>query len=99
MRYTTTVPTQALGLLNGEFANEQAATFARRLMTESPGDLGKQVTAALQLTTGRPAIPAEVARDSEFVRALQRKHALDDATALTRYALLLLNTNEFVYVD
>ena len=26
VRYTTTVPTQALGLLNGEFANEQAAS-------------------------------------------------------------------------
>ena len=25
VRYTTTVPTQALGMLNGEFANEQAA--------------------------------------------------------------------------
>ena len=28
VRYTTTIPAQALGLLNGEFANEQAARFA-----------------------------------------------------------------------
>ncbi len=99
VRYTTTVPTQALGLLNGEFANEQAATFAKHMTSEAPGDLGKQVTAALRLTTGRPPTAAEVARDADFVRTLQTKHALDDATALTRYALLLLNTNEFVYVD
>ena len=39
VRYTTTVPTQALGLLNGEFANEQAARFADRLRREAPGDL------------------------------------------------------------
>ncbi len=39
VRYTTTVPTQALGLLNGEFANEQAALFAERLRGEAPGDL------------------------------------------------------------
>ena len=31
VRYTTTVPTQALGLLNGAFTNEQAARFADRL--------------------------------------------------------------------
>ena len=30
VRYVTTVPTQSLGLLNGEFANEQAAAFASR---------------------------------------------------------------------
>ena len=99
VRYTTTVPTQALGLLNGEFANEQAATFAKHMASEAPGDLPKQVTAALRLTAGRPPTPAEVARDVDFVRTLQKRHALDDATALTRYGLLLLNTNEFVYVD
>ncbi|MFO0888912.1 MAG: DUF1553 domain-containing protein [Isosphaeraceae bacterium] len=39
VRYTTTVPTQALGLLNGEFANESAERFARRLEAERPNDL------------------------------------------------------------
>ncbi len=38
--YVTTVPTQSLGLLNGEFANEQAEAFAKRLQKESPNDLG-----------------------------------------------------------
>ena len=38
VRYTTTVPTQALGLLNGEFTNEQAASLADRLRREAPGD-------------------------------------------------------------
>src|SRR5262249_45943705 len=35
VRFTTTVPTQALGVLNGEFSNEQAALFAQRLRKES----------------------------------------------------------------
>ena len=39
VRYTTTIPAQALGMLNGEFVNEQAARFAERLRKESPGDL------------------------------------------------------------
>ena len=36
VRYTTTVPTQALGMLNGEFSNEQAAALAERLQKEAP---------------------------------------------------------------
>ncbi len=99
VRYTTTVPTQALGMLNGEFTNEQAAEFAKRLMKEAPGDVAKQVTRATRLTTGRTPTADEVAKDVAFVREMREQHGLDEATALTRYALLALNANEFVYLD
>jgi hypothetical protein len=99
VRYTTTVPTQALGLLNGEFANEMAEAFASRLLKETPGDFSAQVTRAIRLTTGRLPPADEVAKDAAFVREMKTKHQLDDRTALARYALLLLNTNEFVYLD
>ncbi|QDU20706.1 PSD1 and planctomycete cytochrome C domain-containing protein [Urbifossiella limnaea] len=99
VRYTTTVPTQALGLLNGEFTNEQAVTFAVRLQRESPGDVPAQVTRAVRLTTGRTPPPAEVAKDVAFVNDQRSRHGLDERTALARYCLLLLNTNEFVYLD
>jgi mono/diheme cytochrome c family protein len=99
VRYVTTVPTQALGLLNGEFSNESAAAFAARLEKECPGDLPAQVARGIRLTTGRIPAADEVARDVAFVRELKAKHNLTDRTALTRYCLLLLNTNEFVYLD
>jgi hypothetical protein len=99
VRYTTTVPTQALGLLNGEFSNEMAAAFAKRLTRESPNDLAAQVVRAIRLTTGRVPTADEVARDVAFVKSMKEKHKLDDLTALTRYCLLALNTNEFVYLD
>jgi len=99
VRYTTTVPTQALGMLNGEFANDQAAAFAKRLQTECPDDLEKQVKRAIRLTTGRVPAADEVAKDVAFVKLLQEKHGMDTLKALTRYALLCLNTNEFVYLD
>ncbi|HUR55030.1 MAG TPA: DUF1553 domain-containing protein, partial [Gemmataceae bacterium] len=98
VRYTTTVPTQALGLLNGEFANEQAAAFAKRLAKDSP-ELKAQVARAIRLTTGRTPTADEVAKDAAFVGELKAKHNLDDAKALAQYALLLLNANEFVYLD
>ncbi len=99
VRYTTTVPTQALGLLNGEFANEQAVQFAKRLSADAPGSLEAQVALAVRLTAGRVPTPAEVAKDVKFIHDMRAKHGLNDPQALARYALLMLNSNEFVYVD
>jgi Protein of unknown function (DUF1553)/Protein of unknown function (DUF1549)/Planctomycete cytochrome C len=99
VRYVTTVPTQSLGLLNGEFANEQAAAFAQRLQKETPNGLAAQVGRAIRLTTGRMPTTEEVKTDVAFIVALKEKHKLDDVAALSRYALLCLNANEFVYLD
>jgi Protein of unknown function (DUF1553)/Protein of unknown function (DUF1549) len=97
VRYTTTVPTQALGMLNGEFTNEQARLLAKRMVNE--GDVSKQVARGIRLTTGRVPTPDEVAKDVAFLVQLKAKHKLDDAKAMQQYALLLLNANEFVYLD
>ena len=53
----------------------------------------------IRLTTGRVPTSAEIDKDATFIQALQAKHKLDDATAMTRYCLLLLNANEFIYLD
>ncbi|AWM41694.1 Planctomycete cytochrome C [Gemmata obscuriglobus] len=99
VRYVTTVPTQSLGLLNGEFANEQAEAFAKRLQKEAPDNVAAQIARAVRLTTGRVPSADEVKADAAFIAQLKEKHKLSDAQALTRYALLCLNANEFVYLD
>jgi hypothetical protein len=99
VRYTTTVPTQALGMLNGEFTNGEAAALAERLRKEFPDDVNAQVTRGIRLTTGRIPKADEVAKDAAFIANLKAKHKLDDAKALAQYALMLLNANEFVYLD
>jgi hypothetical protein len=99
VRYTTTVPTQALGMLNGEFTNEQAAAFAERLRKEVRGDLAAQVRRAIRLTTGRQPAGDEVKKDVAFIRDMQAKHGLTEPAALKEYCLLALNTNEFIYLD
>lgn len=98
VRYTTTVPTQALGLMNGGFTHEMAKALASRLLGETQEVKG-QVTLAIRLTTGRVPGEGEIAGDVAFVGALVKEHKLDAATALQRYCLLLLNANEFVYLD
>jgi hypothetical protein len=99
VRFTTTVPTQALGMLNGTFINEQAAAFAERLRKEAPNDLAGQVRWAARLTAGMAMPDDKVLRDVDFIKELQIKGKLSEADALKNYCLLLLNTNAFIYVD
>ena len=99
VRYTTTVPTQALGLLNGAFANEQAAQFAERLRREGPESLERQVQLAIRLTTGREPDQDDVRRDVVFLKSLASEGGLDHRDALTQYCLMILNTNAFLYLD
>jgi Protein of unknown function (DUF1553) len=99
VRYTTTVPTQALGMLNGDFTNEQAAHLAERLARESPNDLAAQVRRAIRLTTGRTPGDEEVKKDVAFIETIRKKAELSEAGALQRYCLMALNANEFVYLD
>ena len=99
VRYTTTVPTQALGMLNGDFSNEQADHLADRLRREAPGDLAAQVRRAIRLATAREATPDEVRGDVDFVRMLIDRSRLDEHTALSQYCLMTLNANAFLYLD
>ncbi|MGE5195483.1 MAG: DUF1553 domain-containing protein, partial [Deltaproteobacteria bacterium] len=99
VRFTTTVPTQALGMINGEFTNEQAEKFAERIEREAPNDLPGQIVRAIRLTTSRTPGKDEIERDAAFVRKLQTDSGMTANKALMRYCLLLLNANEFVYLD
>jgi hypothetical protein len=99
VRFATTVPTQALTLLNSAFMNEQAAIFARKLERENPGDLSRQIGAGLRAVTQRPATEAEILRGVRLVGDLAAKDGLPADRALSTFCLLALNLNEFVYLD
>ena len=99
VRYATTVPTQALGMLNGEFTNEQAKLLAQRLKREVPNDLAGQVRRAIRLATAREATAAEVQDDLAFIEDLQKRFELSADAALVQYCLLTINSNAFVYLD
>jgi hypothetical protein len=99
VRFTTTVPTQALGMINGEFTNEQAENLAERLEREFPNDLPAQIGRGIRLTTSRTPAKIELERDAVFVRKLLSESGMTAHQALAQYCLLLLNANEFVYLD
>ena len=87
-RNISTVPTQALTLLNNEFVLRQAQLFAGRLRESEPTDVAKQIDLAYRLAVGRPPLPTELQLNLDFVKT----HDLTD------FAHVLLNLNEFVYM-
>ena len=99
VRFATTVPTQALTLLNSAFMNEEAATFARRLEKQAPGDVSTQVRLALRAVTQRAPGEREVARGQKLIDDLRQKDGLGPERALSVFCLMALNLNEFVYLD
>lgn len=98
VRFSTTQPTQALSLLNSQFAHEQAALLAERLRNEA-GDDETRIRRGFELVTSRPATQHEIARGMQFSRELQEEDGLPENKAFERFCLLLLNLNEFVYLE
>jgi hypothetical protein len=67
-RYETTVPTQALALLNSAAAQGQAMAFGRRLQAECGNKPDRIATRAWLLAFNRPITPAEKRHVLEFFR-------------------------------
>jgi hypothetical protein len=99
VRFTTTQPTQALGMLNGDFLNDQARVFADDLRQQAGDDPAAQVRLALWRVTQREPTAQEVERGVELLARLRSRHQLPPDEALRSYCLLALNLNEFIYLD
>jgi mono/diheme cytochrome c family protein len=99
VRFSSTVPTQALSFLNGDFMNQQAKIFANRLKKEAGTDVNAQVRLALYLATARQPSAAEVRRGVGLIETLQREDRVSEGVALQSFCLVVLNLNEFVYLD
>ncbi len=92
-RSVTTVPTQALSLLNSEFSNTQARHFAARVIELAGPDRVKQLDRAFQLALNREPTADERTKAEQVVGNLPA------VEALTRLGVVLFNLNEFVYVN
>jgi hypothetical protein len=87
-RNVSTVPTQALTLMNDDFVLKQAQLFADRVEEAAHGDKPAEVELAYNLALSRPPEPQEKQLALEFLK--DRK--LVDLTDV------LFNLNEFLYV-
>ena len=92
-RQASVTPLQALAMYNGRFANEEATHFAARVRQEAGDSLATQIQLAFKIALGREAAPDE----SDRMRALVSSSPIGDGLAAV--CRVLLNANEFVYVE
>ena len=103
VRFVTTQPTQALGMMNGEFLQKQAKVLAARVKREAGGrdanEVAAEIRRAYQVTLVRDASADEVARGMALIDTLEETDGVGPGRALELFCLMLLNTNEFAYLD
>ena len=102
-RISTTVPTQALAMMNSPFVRQQAEKLASRIRPSKDSPLSAAVDRAYQMAFARMPTDPERNRMLAFVEE-QRAAMGGDAVVATDKALIefchvLLCLNEFVYID
>ena len=98
-RFATTQPTQALSMVNSDFMAEQARLFVRYLKKEAGANPAAQVKLGLWRVLQREPSEKEVARGVKLLESLRQKHYASETEALQYYCIVLLNLNEFMYLD
>jgi hypothetical protein len=101
-RTSTTVPTQALAMMNSPFVRGQAEKLARRVLPAKDAPLSSAIERAYQMALARLPQESERARMLAFVESQRAAMGGDPAAtgkALTEFCHVLLCLNEFVYVD
>jgi hypothetical protein len=100
-RPRTTVPQQALFLMNSPFVMEQARGVAARPEVAA-AEGSNRVRAMYEAVLGRGATPVEVRQALDFVEQSPPTEVKDPASAWgpwEQLAQVLLETNEFMFVD
>ncbi len=96
-RYTTTVPQQALFLLNSPFAVEQAKSLAARPEVAAVSRPELRIDVLHRLLYARPAKDEEISLGLRFVGDAPATGS--KLTAWEQYAQVLMVANEFAFVD
>jgi len=86
-RHVSTVPTQALTLLNNPFVLSEAALFAARVRQQAR-DPRAQVNLAYRIALARSASDAEIVIGTDLIRR----------QSLESFAHVVLNLDEFLYL-
>jgi|UniRef100_UPI003784AE3B hypothetical protein len=94
LRLDSTVPTQALVLMNDEFVEEQAAFLAQRAASDT---LEKTIQHMFMLTLSHEPSKERLQQSLDFIQAREATSTRDQA--LADLAHVILNSSEFVYIQ
>ncbi len=104
-RELTTVPTQALYLMNSDFVHKRSGSLVAQILKREDHQAAR-LQRLFQSTLGRAATESELASAaqflSEYLRALEsgtQEAGSAEAFAWSAYARTILTRNEFLFVD
>lgn len=98
-RISTTVPTQALALMNSPFVRQQAERLAQRVRPVPEVSLPAAIDQAYRIAFCRLPTAGERDRMLAFVEGQGQGDSARTAAALVEFCQVLLCLNEFLYVD
>src|SRR2546430_15019944 len=81
-RGTTTVPTQALTMMNDDFVLLQARYFAERVRSMGGADPAAQIAAAYRIALSRPPSADELSGNLKFLEKQRASHLLSHSTPI-----------------
>jgi hypothetical protein len=93
-RFTTTIPQQALFLMNSPFVIEQAGAIVKRAEVSAASEPAERIKRLYALMFGRQPTDDETTMGTQFVAADNNPDE-----NWQRYAQALMVSNEFVFVD
>ena len=99
-RDVTTVPTQALFMMNSPFVEERAAGFAGRLLADAQRPR-KRVHLAFLRAYGRAPSAVEISDSLAFLDQMGAEASAEspELFAWTRLCHVILSASEFIYID
>lgn len=104
-RDRTTVPEQALAILNDPFVIAMAGVWGERMARETPTSLADGATTMLATALGRPPKPEEVARLSSLAiecgsaRGIAAEATASSAVVWQDVAHAIFTMQEFIHVE
>ncbi|MSU57464.1 MAG: DUF1553 domain-containing protein [Pedosphaera sp.] len=96
-RFTTTVPQQALFMLNSPFVIEQARSLVQRDEVKRAASPKEKIRALHRLACQRPPESGELRLAEQFITSQPQTGA--SLSPLEKYAQVLLLSNELMFVD
>ena len=102
-RNNTTIAPQALALFNSEFTREESRHIAERVVREAGADTATLIDRAYRLILSRPSTAKQKLLTQEFLTkqtGLYTKRGKEASLlAFTDLCHVLINSNEFLYLD
>ena len=97
-RHTTTLPTQAMFLMNSKWVSRISSAMARRIISAEREQVG-QIRLAYELAYSRSATPEEIEEARSFINQYVKEGEGVKEDAWSAFCQLLFLSNEFIYIN